>query len=329
MSESDVSLNDDLDEDIFEEEENLDPKKRGLGRGLGALFEDDEEGPSPSAAISEASAPDSRRLILGIDQVSPGPFQPRKDMDEEKLDELTRSIMAHGVLQPLLVRPIEGEPNNYHIVAGERRWRAAQRAQLHEVPVVVRELSVEEALEIALIENLQREDLNPLDEAQGYQRLQEEFEYTQEKLAAELGKSRSHIANMMRLTALSPTIQGYIRQGELTAGHGRALLTAENPEDLARRIIDEGLSVREAEKFAKGAQISKPKGSASKPSAKQEKSVDTLALEKEISDLLGMTVTIDMQGNGGGSLKVAYRSLDQLDELLHKLSHFPGGKLSG
>lgn len=315
------------------ENEAPNPKKRGLGRGLDALFGDSEgeEYGNEDASLDYESvlAGQASNVLLDIDQLEPGPYQPRKDIQEGPLDELAASIAVHGVLQPLIVRLKDGSEDQYEIVAGERRWRAAQRAQLHQVPVIIRDFTYEVALEVALIENLQREDLNALEEAAGYKRLMDEYDYTQEKLAAEVGKSRSHVANMMRLMALPPEIQRFVRDGSLTAGHARALLTAENPVELAQRVIREGLSVREAERLASaGAASGKASKSSSKASA-PEKDVDTRALEEEISAALGMKVTIDMKTNSQGTLKVEYKNLDQLDEVLHRLSHFPGSRQAG
>lgn len=301
----------DESDELNMEDDRPDPRRRGLGRGLSALFGDDED-----EADAGAATPSSRRVV-GIDQLEPGPFQPRKVMDKDALDELAESVAVHGVLQPLLVRAKPGEADRFEIIAGERRWRAAQRAQLHEVPVIVKELDEETAFEIALIENLQREDLNALEEAQGYRRLMDDFGHTQEKLAAVLGKSRSHVANMVRLLNLPENVQNYVRQGKLSAGHARTLITASHPEALAREIVDKGLSVREAEKLA--ADFS-AKPAAGGKKAKPSKDVDTLALEEEVSNVLGMKVTIDVRGKGG-SLKVDFRNFDQLDEVLHRLTN--------
>lgn len=311
---SDNSHDDEISED------DLNPRRRGLGRGLNALFED-EEGVYPQAD-ADGHTPGAQRRIIGIDQLEPGEFQPRRDFDPESLDHLAESIAAHGILQPLLVRPKPDFPDTYEIIAGERRWRAAQKAQIHEIPAIIRELSDQEALEIALIENLQREDLNPLDESYGYKRLMDEFGHTQEKLAGALGKSRSHIANMMRLLNLPEGVQSYVREGKLSAGHARALVTADDADALARKIISQGLSVRQAEKLAASAQDSQKQSR--KKAKKPEKDVDTRALEEEMSNILGMQVTLDVKDGKSGTLKIDYASLDQLDEVLHRLSHNPG-----
>jgi ParB family transcriptional regulator, chromosome partitioning protein len=302
----------------------LNPKSRGLGRGLNALFEDDE-------ADYPQVGPDSpiqgrARTMLGIDQLEPGKGQPRRIFKQASLDELAESIKKHGILQPLLVRELGDLTGRYEIIAGERRWRAAQKAQLHEVPVIVLTISDIEAFEIALIENLQREDLDPIDEAYGYQKLMNEYGYTQEKLAEQLGKSRSHIANMTRLLNLPFMVQNYLSDGKISIGHARALIPAgENAEQLARDIIAKSLSVRETEKLAAEATgrapgARKSEGGKSSPKAKD---VNTLALEKDLTDLLGMRVSIQERGEGAGEISVEYKSLDQLDDLCHRLTKFP------
>lgn len=317
------------------DDSDLNPKTRGLGRGLNALFEDDEDSFAQAAVDPSGGKPHGGRMMVAIELLEPGSLQPRQSFDDESLDQLAESIRAHGLLQPLLVRADKLNDERYEIIAGERRWRAAQRAQLHEVPVVLLELSDVEALEIALIENLQREDLNPIDEARGYQKLLQDYGHTQEKLARALGKSRPHIANMVRLLQLPSKVRAYVEEGKLSAGHARALITAENAEALAERIIREGLSVRQTERAASGAvdgntDASPSAGKKSSGGKKsQAKDVDTLALEEEVSSVLGMRVTIDSKSAQAGTLKIEYKSLDQLDELLHKLSHFPGSRLTG
>ena len=303
-------------------EDKLDPKKRGLGRGLNALFEDEEDDFSAQASGAESSG--SKRLMLGVDQMEPGAYQPRREFDDEALTELSESISKHGVLQPLVVRLKPGFDDFYEIVAGERRWRASQKASLHEVPVIIMELADDQALEIALIENLQREDLNPVEEALGYQQLIEEFGHTQAKAAEVLGKSRSHVANMIRLLTLPPAVQALLRDGKLSAGHARTLVTAENPEELAKMILNQELSVRDAEKLA-----AQKSGRTPGSKSKKAKDVDTLALEEEMSNALGMNVSIDMRDSHKGALKINFKTLDQLDEILHRLSHFPGRQQTG
>ena len=303
-------------------------KQRGLGRGLGALFED-EEGVYPQPD-PEGQTPGAVRRMAGTDQLEPGPWQPRQFMDPHALQELADSIKTHGVLQPLLVRAKPDHEGKFQIIAGERRWRAAQKAQLHQVPVVVKELSDEAAVEIALIENLQRADLNAIEEALGYQRLMNEFGHTQEKLATAIGKSRSHVANIVRLLALPADVQELVRDGRLSAGHARALVTAKNPEMLAALVIAENLSVRETEKLAADEAGRQTKTRSASKKSSGAKDVDTVALEKEMTDLLGLRVTIDVKsdGKGGrwGALKVDFKNLDQLDDVLRRLSHTPGGR---
>lgn len=304
-------------------------KLRGLGRGLNALFED-EEHDYPS--YDEAAATKGRtRISVGIAEVSPGPQQPRKHFDQQALEELALSIREHGILQPLLVREGSG---GYEIIAGERRWRAAQIAQLHEVPVIVLDLDDIEALKIALIENLQREDLDPIEEAAGYQKLLETYGQTQDELAKSVGKSRSHIANMIRLLALPEGVQERVSAGKLSMGHARTLVTAENPEALAEQIIRDGLSVREAEKLAADSsgrvqQERSRKGSGRGVTVVRTKDADTLELERTMSELLGLKFTIDTDDGVSGILKIEFKSLDQLDEVLQRLSHYPKSRQSG
>ena len=295
-------------------------KSRGLGRGLNALFEDEEKS-LPAAVVAAANAPTAKQQTLGVDQIKPGSSQPRKDFDADALNDLAESIKAHGLLQPLLVR--KAAADGYEIIAGERRWRAAQKAKLHEVPVIILDLPDEAALEVALIENLQREDLNPLEEAQGYQRLADEYGHTQEKIAKALGKSRPHVANMMRLLTLPEKVQHYLREGQLSAGHARALITAENPQVLAEEIVFHGLNVRETESLAARDKKGTAAGLARRGPGKD---VDTMALEQEMTNLLGMKVRVDSKAGGKGTLKIEYKSLDQLDEVLAKLS---GGGMGG
>lgn len=280
--------------------------RRNLGRGLSALLGEEDGTP----AGSEGS-PGIR--TLPIEFLHPSPFQPRHRMNDESLQELAQSIADKGILQPLLVRRDSSQPDSYEIIGGERRWRAAQLAQIHEVPVIIRELEDREALEIALIENLQREDLSPLDEADGYRRLKEEFSYTQEELAASLGKSRSHVANTLRLLNLPAAVKDMVNGGVLTAGHARALLNADDPAALAAIVAKRGLNVRQTEKLAQAK---------AKPAAQRSaggRDPDTLALERDLSNLLGLKVGIRFRG-GSGSLTIEYQSLEQLDEILHRLS---------
>lgn len=298
------------------------PKKRGLGRGLNALFED-EEILMPQGKSEDERSSGRARMSVGIDQLSAGAGQPRRKFVEESLDELADSIREHGILQPLLVREKDGGAGQYEIIAGERRWRAAQRAQLHEVPVIVLDLSDVQAYEVALIENLQREDLDPIDEAIGYDKMLSVHKYSQEQLAKSLGKSRPHITNMLRLLTLPKSVQDMLREGKLTMGHARALITAANPEDLAHEIIGQNLSVRDVEKLARN----KEKKSGAKKGG--GKDADTLALQRDVENILGMKVTITPRAHGAGSIKIDYATLDQLDDLVLRLSKFPDMRLKG
>jgi len=277
-----------------------------LGRGLAALM-----GDVGTEALIDRSRT-QRRLPVAL--LRPNPRNPRKAFDNPDLDDLTASIREKGVVQPLLVRPVAGAADSYEIVAGERRWRAAQRAGLHDVPVIVREVSDKESLELAIIENVQRSDLNALEEARGYQQLIDEFKYTQAQLADAIGKSRPHIANTLRLLKLPEAVQIYILDGRLTAGHARALLTLDDPLAAARRILAEGMSVRDTEKIGEGGGRKKGAGGR-KP---REKDADTRALEKSLSDLLGLAVTIDHKA-GKGEVRIQYTSLEQLDDVCRRL----------
>ncbi len=292
------------------------PEKRGLGRGLSALMAD-INAPASQESNSEnvmSRQPDS---LVPIEKLVPNPEQPRRDFVRANLDELAASIREKGIIQPLIVRKDPTSADKYQIVAGERRWRAAQMVNLHEIPVLIRDLNDTEVIEYAIIENIQRADLNSIEEAKGYRQLMDKFGHTQEKLAEVLGKSRSHIANLLRLLTLPDEILDYLREGKLSAGHARALVTAENPIELARQIIAKGLSVRQAEKLAK------PK--APKPESsnviKQEKDADTVALELDLAANIGMKVTISHNtGTQTGSVILSYTSLDQLDELCQILT---------
>lgn len=289
--------------------------KRGLGRGLSALMADVDLVPMPEAA----SRPANDRTMIPIEQLSPNPDQPRRHFEPEALQELAQSLKARGVLQPLIVRPHPRDEGLYQIVAGERRWRAAQLAQLHELPVILRELSDTEVLEIALIENIQRADLNAIEEAASFRQLMDRFGHTQEQLAEALNKSRSHIANLLRLLNLPEQVQVWLKEGKLSAGHARALVTAPNAAQLARRVIERGLSVRETEKLVRD--LTNP--AAAKPAASRrgaEKDADTRVLESDLSAHLKMRVAINHAGNAdGGQLVISYRDLDQLDRLCQVL----------
>jgi ParB family chromosome partitioning protein len=295
--------------------------KRGLGRGLASLMADVQAEPVGPAAAPPASAapqPGGGPVEVPIERIHPNPDQPRRSFDEAGLEDLAQSIRARGVIQPLIVRPNPRERGTYEIVAGERRWRAAQRAQLHNLPVILRDYDEIEVLEIAIIENIQRADLNPIEEAQGFQQLMGRFGHTQEKLAEALGKSRSHISNLTRLLSLPEDVQGLLRDGRLSAGHARALVGNPEASALAARIVAGGLSVREAEKLTKK---ERPGGGAPKgPAPSGGKDADTRALEGDLSAALGMGVSIDHpEGAESGSITIRYKSLDELDDLCRKL----------
>jgi ParB family chromosome partitioning protein len=288
-------------------------KRRGLGRGLSALIGD--VAPAPSAAGDGQTAPSAE---LPIDLIDPNPDQPRRRFDEDDLNDLAASIRERGVIQPVILRRHPTDKARYQIVAGERRWRAAQLARLHQIPAIVRDLSDVEVLELAIVENVQRADLNPVEEAAGYGQLIETFSYTQQDVGKIVGKSRSHIANALRLLTLPDEVLAHLREGRLSAGHARALITAANPGDLARQVIAKSLSVRETEKLAKSPEALTPQAAKSR---KPEKDPDTRILEGELSAALGMRVAIDHQpGANGGEVRVRFKSLDQLDEICQRLS---------
>jgi ParB family transcriptional regulator, chromosome partitioning protein len=280
--------------------------KRRLGRGLAALIGDDV----PVQAPIVTSEPLGLKS-LPIDLLKANPKNPRRTFNEDEIESLANSLKTKGLLQPIMVRPIAG--GEYEIVAGERRWRAAQRAGLHMVPAIVRELDDRETLEIAIIENVQRSDLNPLEEARAYKMLQDQYSYTQQQLAEVIGKSRSHIANTMRLTTLPELVLAQIENGKLSAGHARTLVATENPEDVAEKIIKLGLSVRQAE------DLTRKKPAPETKSAKPEKDADTRQLEKTLGAALGLTVSINHKAPGG-QLVINYKSLEQLDLVAHRLS---------
>jgi ParB family chromosome partitioning protein len=356
-------------------------KKRGLGRGLDALFRDVREeeasyaaksaefkplrademvaeagklkNPAAAAETKRAAAPaaglqpieyktrppaDSKAPVapapdtvpavkgegvrmVGVEKLAPGKLQPRRLFAEKAIEELAESIALYGVLQPLLVRPLSA--STFEIIGGERRWRAAQKARLHEVPVIVRELDDKQAMEVGLIENLQREDLTPVEEAESYQRLLDEFGHTQETLSQHLGKSRPHIANLLRLLKLPESVRTLVQQGALSAGHARALLNATDPAAIAGEIVSKGLSVRQVERMARGQQaVARGLKPPKMPPGMIVKDVDTLALERKMTSLLGLSVTIEGE-DGKGRLTVEYSTLEQLDDLLARLSAVP------
>lgn len=293
--------------------------RRGLGRGLSALLGENE--------VSSTLNPDIQRPTgasthwVPIELLHPNPDQPRKVFADAELDELAASIREKGVIQPLLVRPAKA-PGEYEIVAGERRWRAAQRAGSRELPVVVRALADGEVLEIGIIENVQRVDLNPIEEALAYKQLMERFGRTQDAVAEVVGKSRPHVANALRLLNLPEAVQGYVLQGQMTAGHARAVLASADPVALARQVIDQNLSVRQAEALARTAGDKGPSGQgprAKAPGHAGGKDADTLALEHDLSEALGLTVEIIDRG-GAGELRIHYATLEQLDEICRRLS---------
>ena len=296
-------------------------KRKSLGRGLSSLLGEAAAGVAVAtgreAPSAPADEPSTGLKVLPVEYLRPGAYQPRHNMDEHEIENLAQSIEEKGILQPILVRKLASGANDYEIIAGERRWRAAQRAQLHEVPVLVRELSDRETLEIALIENLQRENLSPLEEALGFKRLMDEFTHSQEELAGAVGKSRSHVANMMRLLNLPDAVKAMVDDGRLSAGHARALLNAPDSAVLAEVVVKKGLNVRQADQLVRDAA-----GGAGKKAkkAKPPKDPDTLSLERDLSNMLGLKVEIGFKG-GKGSLTVHYGSLDQLDDILHRLSH--------
>ena len=293
-----------------------------LGRGLSALLgEAPAAVPVPPAAGAAAAAPgaptpDAALRSLPIEMLEPGPFQPRGAMDQAPLQELADSIREHGVLQPILVRPKRGgggAGRRYEIVGGERRWRAAQLVPLHEVPVVVRDLGDREAMAAGLVENLQRQDLNALEEAEGYRRLVEEFELTQDALGQAVGKSRSHVATTMRLHGLPERVRELLRDGALSAGHARALLASPSPEALAMQVVDRGLNVRQTEALA----AAKPRDpAADRPAAHADPEIT--ALERRLSGRLGLKIAIRQAGRGG-QVTIQYRDLDQLDGVIRLL----------
>lgn len=291
-------------------------KPRGLGRGLSALMAD----VSQDSGVQEPSVSRRPDQTVPIEKLKANPNQPRRTFNQGDLDDLAASIKEKGILQPLIVRPIEG--GDYEIVAGERRWRAAQISQLHDVPVLVRDLDDTEVLEIAIIENIQRADLNAVEEAAGFRQLMDKFGHTQEKLAAALGKSRSHIANLLRLLSLPEDVQDLVVAGELSAGHARALITSENPSELAKIVVRDGLSVRATEALVKRQQQpDTPPVNASKAKPTGEKDADTRALERDLSAILAMKVAINHKaGTEMGQVTLTYENLDQLDDLCAKLS---------
>ncbi len=288
-------------------------EKKGLGRGLAALIGSDI---LPEAVSEEARAfPTRAERVIPVENIEPNPDQPRRHFDRSELEQLAQSIASKGIIQPVILRP-RGD-NRYQIVAGERRWRAAQIARIHSIPALIGDYDDEEVLEISIIENVQRTELNVVEEAQSYRQLIDRFGHTQEKLAGALGKSRSHIANQLRLLNLPEAALDMLRRGQLTAGHARTLLSAQHPMQLARQIVNKGLSVRQAEALARAPTVAK-----TGPSRRsRHKDADTLALENDLSATLHMRVTIDHREDGdGGTITVRYRNLDDLDAICQALS---------
>ena len=284
-------------------------KSRGLGRGLSSLMGDLNNEPLTSNENSESQTIEK---LVPVEKIYPNPNQPRKSFQEEKLIELANSIKTKGIVQPLIVRKKKGTKESFEIVAGERRWRAAQRAQIHELPVIIKEFTDIEVLEIAIIENVQRADLNPIEEALGYKNLMENFDHTQDGLSKEIGKSRSHIANLLRLLNLPLAVQELLISGQLTAGHARALVTCDNPLAIAKQIISLGLSVRDAERMAKN--VSEKK--VSNKTKTKEKPADTVLLEADLSAALKMKVSINHEEEKEkGLISINYKSLDELDRI--------------
>lgn len=288
------------------------PERRGLGRGLSALMADAgvDLGAAGREPPARAATPDRR---VPIEALQPNPDQPRRRFDDEALAELAQSIREKGVLQPLIVRPLPSDPERFEIVAGERRWRASQRAGLHDIPVLVRDFDDTEVLEIGIIENIQREGLNPIEEAAAYRQLIDRFGHTQDKVAEALGKSRSHVANSLRLLNLPDPVQVMVVDGRLSSGHARALITAADPIALARKVLSKGLNVRQTEALAREAQ------QPPKPAAVSQIDADTRDLQEGLTAALRMKVTIDHKGPGG-AVTIRYSSLEQLDHLCEILS---------
>jgi ParB family chromosome partitioning protein len=289
-------------------------RHRGLGRGLSALL-----GEAATETVVAEGAPPAAGGVreLPIELIRQNPDQPRKVFTDAEIDELTASIREKGVLQPVLVRPAPHHSGEYQLVAGERRWRAAQKAGLRAVPALVRELDDIEVLEVAIVENVQRADLNAIEEAMAYRALVERFGRTQDAVAQVVGKSRSHVANTMRLLALPDTVREHVMQGRLSAGHARAIATASDPAELAEKVITGGLSVRQAEALARTSAAPRPSSGGEKAPA--HKSADTRALEQDLADVLGLEVELSDRGAKGGALTIRYTTLEQLDDLCRRL----------
>jgi ParB family chromosome partitioning protein len=288
-----------------------DEARSRLGRGLASLIGD------VGGEAAHVERPRNQRKVP-IEFLKPNPRNPRRAFADAELGELASSVKQHGVIQPIVVRPVKGAADRYEIIAGERRWRAAQLAGLHEVPIVPVDVSDSDALEIMIIENVQREDLNAMEEAQGYHALADEFKRSQEDIAKIVGKSRSHVANMMRLTKLPTEVQSLIAKGDLSAGHARALIGVPDPLSAAKRAVAEGLNVRQTEALAHDEGVPERKPQKARGGGKT-KDPDTLALEKRVSDALGLAVTVNHR-DPGGSVQISYRNLEQLDEVMRRLA---------
>jgi ParB family chromosome partitioning protein len=291
----------------------VDSPKNRLGRGLAALIGEMDQ----PVAIKEPVAPSDN--MVAVEHVRANPNNPRQSFSDEDLQDLSNSIREHGIVQPILVRPIlNAGPYLFEIIAGERRWRAAQLAELHTIPIIIRDVEDKQALEIAIIENVQRSDLNPIEEGSGYQQLIDEHHYSQTDLAQVIGKSRSHVANTLRLLKLPDSVCAMVSEGTISAGHARALVTAPNPEELAQLIAKDGLSVRQIEAMMQGG-ASTPVKKAQKTSIEPAKDADTMALERSLGDLLGMKVGLIFKTDGTGEIKIKYQTLEQLDDICRRL----------
>lgn len=309
-----------------------DNSKKRLGRGLAALMGDlDQPVTSPKAKPADAGSVQETDTIIKqgerivpIEHIRANPNNPRKFFADADLLDLSNSIREHGIVQPILVRPAKGEDlggAQFEIIAGERRWRSAQKAGLHEVPIVIRDVADKQALELAIIENVQRADLNSVEEALGYQQLIDEYDYSQNELAQVIGKSRSHVANTLRLLKLPKEVQSLVSDGSLSAGHARTLVTADNPQALAKRIVEEGLSVRQAEVLAQGELETKSTSVKSEKSIPAEKTADIRALEQRLEDSLGLKIDLRHGEKEKGELRIKYSNLDQLDEVCKRLQN--------
>ena len=300
-----------------------DNSKKRLGRGLAALIGDLDQPVTEAVEKPETPSAGKGEKTVPVEHIRANPNNPRKFFSDAELQDLSASIREYGIVQPILVRPIKGEDlagARYEIIAGERRWRAAQKAALHEVPILVRDVEDKQALELAIIENVQRADLNAVEEALGYQQLIDEYDYSQNELAQVISKSRSHVANTLRLLKLPSSVQGMVTEGALSAGHARTLVTADNPEALASRIVAEGLSVRQVEAIAQeGSQSS---GSNSTKAPKSEKSADIRAVEKRIENALGLKVDLRHGDKEAGEFRIKYKTLDQLEEVCRRLEQW-------